>query len=269
MTAIATDPEIHKRLELAKSLATEAGKLALGFFQSLSELEIESKGVQDMVSNADLDVETFVREKLAEAFPEDGIVGEEHGNVETRSGYTWVIDPIDGTYNFVNGIPAWCVILACVHEDETKVAAIHEPCHDELFWAATGTGAHLNDHSISVSDSPALNHGNTGVGMNGRSPAEMVHRFIGLLGERGGLFYRNASGGLMLSYVAAGRLIAYVETHMNAWDCLAGQLLIAEAGGRIENQSADEMLRVGGRVVAAGPQLFDEVVAMADEAFNP
>ena len=112
-----------------------------------------------MVSNADLEVETFIRERLTATFPDDGIVGEEHGRVESKSGYTWVIDPIDGTANFVTGIPAWCVILACVHDDQTKIAAIYEPCHDELFWAGLGTGAFLNDAAIRVSDTPGLNVG--------------------------------------------------------------------------------------------------------------
>ena len=264
----APNAEIEQRLTLAKSLAREAGLLAHGFFQSLGDLVIESKGVQDMVSNADLEVESFVRQKLAEAFPDDGIVGEEHANVESRSGYTWVIDPIDGTANFVAGIPAWCVILACVHDDQTKIAAIYEPCSEELFWAAKGHGARVNDQQISVSQTSGLNIGNTGVGMNGRTSTELVTRFVADLVERGGLFYRNASGGLMLAYVAAGRLIGYVEPHMNAWDCLAGQLLIAEAGGRVEPQSANRMLNDGGRVVAAGPIIFDELVAMADEAFG-
>ncbi|NKB53428.1 MAG: inositol monophosphatase [Rhizobiaceae bacterium] len=268
MSSASLDVEIDQRLLLAKSLASEAGEMAQKFFESLGELEIQSKGVQDMVSNADLEVETFVRKKLAEAFPLDGIVGEEHENVDSQSGFTWVIDPIDGTANFVAGIPAWCVILACVHEDQTKVAAIYEPCHDELFWAATGRGAHLGDQKISVYSTKGLNVGNTGVGMSARTSAELITRFVSMLVDRGGLFYRNASGGLMLAYVAAGRLIGYVEPHMNAWDCLAGQLIIAEAGGNIEQQSADEMLRVGGRVVASGPIIFDELVGMADEAFR-
>jgi len=117
------DLNIETRLQFAKALAREAGEKAAGYFRSVGDLVIESKGVQDMVSNADLEVETFVRARLVDAFPEDGIVGEEHENVATRSGYIWVIDPIDGTANFVAGIPAWCVILACVHDDQTKIAA--------------------------------------------------------------------------------------------------------------------------------------------------
>lgn len=260
--------ELTGRLEFAKSLAREAGEKAAVYFSTIGELVVESKGVQDMVSNADLEVETFIRERIAQAFPGDGIVGEEHGKVEGASGYTWVIDPIDGTANFVTGIPAWCVILACVHNDTTKIAAIYEPSHDELFWGMLGGGAFVNTTALNVSNSPGLNVGNTGVGMNGRTSTQMIARFVNDLVGRGGLFYRNASGGLMLSYVAAGRLIGYVEQHMNAWDCLAGQLLIAEAGGRVEQQSADTMLSQGGRVIASGPTIFDELVSMADAAFN-
>ena len=262
------DTELQARLDLARSLAREAGEKALVYFRSIGDLVIESKGVQDMVSNADLEVETFVRERITQAFPDDGIVGEEHGRIESRSGYTWVIDPIDGTANFVAGIPAWCVILACVHDDKTKIAAIHEPCYDELFWGALGQGSFVNETRMKVSQTSGLDVGNMGVGMNGRSALPMITKFVEDLINRGGLFYRNASGGLMLSYVAAGRLIGYAEPHMNAWDCLAAQLLISEAGGCVEKQSADDMLNNGGRVVTSGPVIFDEIVAMADGAFQ-
>ncbi|MEJ6747674.1 MAG: inositol monophosphatase family protein, partial [Yoonia sp.] len=105
-----------QRLDAAKAITRDAGAFALAFFRNISALDIQSKGVQDMVSNADLEVETFVRTQIAAQFPKDGIVGEEHGNVASKSGWTWVIDPIDGTANFVAGIPQWCVILACVQD---------------------------------------------------------------------------------------------------------------------------------------------------------
>ncbi len=260
--------EITRRVETAKSVAREAGELAQTYFRSIGDLVIEAKGKQDLVSNADLEVETFVRARLAEAFPDDGIIGEEHDAKASRSGYIWVVDPIDGTANFVNGIPSWCVAIACVKGDETLIGVVFEPSHDEMFWGARDTGAYLNDKPISIAETDGLHQGSTGVGMNGRTNASFVIRLIELLVDRGGVFYRNASGALMLSYVASGRLIAYAEPHMNAWDCLAGQLLVAEAGGRIEDQSASDMLERGGRVVAGAPPVFDELVAMADEAFR-
>ncbi len=256
-----------RRLEFAKKTARQAGVLAMEFFASIGDLIIEQKGVQDLVSNADRDVEVFIRDAIANEFPEDGIVGEEFDNVASSSGYIWVIDPIDGTANFVTGIPQWCVILACVHEDQTKIATIYEPGADEMFSAMKGSGAFLNDKSISVSTTTGLDHGNLGVGMNGRTETSAVVKFVDELASRGGIFFRNASGGLMLCYVAAGRLIGYAEPHMNAWDCLAGQLLIAEAGGRVEKQSANQMLETGGRVVASAPSIFDELVMMADRTF--
>ena len=257
-----------ERLAAAKTIARDAGAMALDFFRDISALDIKSKGTQDMVSNADLEVETFVRAQLAAAFPDDGIVGEERAPVPSSSGWTWVIDPIDGTANFVAGIPQWCVILTCVRDDTTQLGVIFEPCHEEMFWGALGQGAYVNDTKLSVARTSGLNDGSVGVGMNGRTATHMAADLIAELSERGGIFFRNASGGLMLSYVAAGRLIGYTEPHMNAWDCLAGQLLIAEAGGRIETQSADAMIETGGRVIAASPDVFDELLAISDVAFK-
>lgn len=262
------DNNIDSRLTFAKTLTKLAGEKAAVYFQSIGDLVIQQKGVQDLVSNADLEVETFIREKLSETYPDDGIVGEEHANVEGSSGYTWVIDPIDGTANFVTAIPSWCVVLACVHEDQTKIGVVYEPSHDEMFWGSLGNGAYLNDDAMKVSSSTNINVGSTGVGMNGRTATSQTVRYIEKLVERGGIFYRNASGALMLSYVAAGRLIGYAEPHMNAWDCLAGQLLIAEAGGFVETQSADDMLINGGRVIAACPVVFDELINIANEVYH-
>jgi myo-inositol-1(or 4)-monophosphatase len=261
------DLEIRTRLDFAKKLTKKAGEKALVYFQSIGDLVVQQKGAQDLVSNADLEVEVFIRKHIAESYPNDGIVGEEHANVEGTSGYTWVIDPIDGTANFLTAIPSWCVVLACVHDDQTKLGVVYEPSHNEMFWGAMGTGAFLNDKPMQVSPSTTLSVGSTGIGMNGRTAADLTVSYIKKLVDRGGVFYRNASGALMLSYVAAGRLIGYAEPHMNAWDCLAGQLLIAEAGGCVEHQSANDMLINGGRVVTSGPGVFEEMVKIANEAY--
>lgn len=256
------------RLDFATDLARLAGTKALGYFHEIGDLVIEQKGVQDLVSNADRDVEVFIRERITAAYPNDGIVGEEYENVEGTSGYVWVIDPIDGTANFVRGIPAWCVVLACVHEDAVKIGIIYEPSTDEMFSCAAGAGAFLNGRAIEVATPRGLDDGSVGVGMNNRTDTDLIVRVIDRLLRRGGIFYRNASGALMLAYVASGRLIGYTEPHMNGWDCLAGQLLIAEAGGRVEKQSADDMVARGGRVIAATPRIFDELIVMSNEAYN-
>lgn len=261
------DLEIRTRLDFAKTLTKKAGEKAMVFFASIGDLVVQQKGAQDLVSNADLEVEVFIRQHIAQSYPNDGIVGEEHANVAGTSGYTWVIDPIDGTANFLTAIPSWCVVLACVHDDQTKLGVVYEPSHYEMFWGAMGAGAFLNDKPMQVSPSTTLSIGSTGIGMNGRTSTDLTVSYIKKLVDRGGIFYRNASGALMLSYVAAGRLIGYAEPHMNAWDCLAGQLLIAEAGGCVESQSANDMLINGGRVIASGPGVFEEMVKIANEAY--
>lgn len=166
--------EIQSRLDFAKKLVEEAGKKALSFFHCINELEIQQKSIQDYVSNADLEVEIFIREHISNRYPDDGIVGEEHENFEGVSGYTWVIYPIDGTTNFLTEIPSWCVVLACVHKNETKLGAVYEPCHNELFWGSQGKGAFINDEPMGVSKSKSLNDGSTGVGMNSRTSSRMT-----------------------------------------------------------------------------------------------
>lgn len=256
------------RLKAAKEICREAGKVALDYFQRLESLTIEQKGHQDLVSEADKNVELYIRRCLAERFADDGIVGEEHAATVGASGFTWVIDPIDGTSNFLAGIPAWVVVLACVHKGETVLGVIYDPIHDELFTAAAGQGAYRNDRLMAVSTSEGLHHGSVGVGVSGRAPAINICAVIRELFQRGGLFNRNGSGALSLVYVADGRLLGYVEEHMNAWDCLAGQLLVKEAGGCVEPQNADQMITHGGRVVVGTAAVFNTLVEIADQSFD-
>jgi len=245
-----------------------AGKLALDYFGRLDTLEIDSKGHQDFVTEADREVELAIRGALADAFPDDAIVGEEHAAVAGTSGFTWVIDPIDGTANFVADIPAWTVVLAGVSQGKTQVGIIHDPCHGETFVATRGGGARLNGRLLSLQGRQSLNQGTVCIGFSNRREKTGAVRYIEHLFERGGIFCRNGSGALSLAYVAAGRFLGYAEQHMNAWDCLAGQLIVAEAGGRVEDQNADEMISRGGRVIAGAPDVFDQLVEIADAAYS-
>lgn len=259
----------NDRYDFAVALAHKAGNLAMEYFRRLDTLTITSKGHQDLVSEADRDVETLVCKEIAAAFPDDGIVGEEHGSVEGTSGYTWVIDPIDGTANFVSGIPQWCVILACVRGDETVIGVIREPNTGETFRAALGQGAYVNDRKISASESISVSVGSTGVGFNGRTEPTDVINAVGALISKGGVFFRNASGGLMLAYTASGRLIGYIEPHMNSWDCLAGLLIAVEAGNILEEFNVPNAIHNGTRVVVGAPGVYDELKMIADTSFAP
>lgn len=255
------------RRQAAEDIAIGAGELALSFFRKLDRIEIESKGHQDFVSEADRSVELYIREALTNWFPDDSIVGEEHAPKVGTSGFCWVIDPIDGTTNFINGIPAWTVVLAGVREARTRIGVIQDACHGETFTAVEGQGARLNGKPIRVAQTGGLRTGTVGIGFSNRVEAAGICRLVEMIVAEGGVFYRNASGALSLAYVADGRLLGYSEEHMNAWDCLAGQLLVAEAGGVVEEQDANRMIAEGGRVIAGAPGVFDDLLRISERAF--
>lgn len=260
--------DTEQRCAATAKIAREAGARALAYFREQSALQVDMKGAQDFVSQADRNVEVLIRERLAEVFPDDAIVGEEHADTPGTSGFTWVIDPIDGTANFVADIPFWCVAIAGVADDQVQVGVIYDPNHDECFTACRGLGARSNGAPIQVRRNADIGAGTVCVGSSKRSPPEHLMALLLRIVTSGGIFVRTGSGALGLAYVAAGRYLAYAESHMNAWDCLAGQLLIAEAGGEVEPQSADEMVKAGGRVIAGAPGVYAKIKAMTLDAFE-
>jgi myo-inositol-1(or 4)-monophosphatase len=259
---------MEQRAQTSVEIARIGGGLALEYFRRLDKLKIEDKGLQDFVSDADQAVERHVRNLIAAAFPEDGIVGEEEAPKPSQTGYTWVIDPIDGTANFIAGIPVWAVVIAIVHDDETLVGVTFDPVHDEMFVAERGRGAQLNKERLVCPKDLTVDRGSIGIGFARRAPSAQTVAVISKVLEMGGVFHRNASGALSLAYVAAGRLNGFIEGHMNAWDCLAGQLLVAEAGGRTEDQSANGMIASGGRVIAASEGVFGTLVDIGDACYT-
>ncbi|RLP28535.1 inositol monophosphatase family protein [Mesorhizobium sp. YM1C-6-2] len=257
-----------ERLTFARELAERAGKLGMEFFRKLDSLTIENKGHQDLVSEADREVELFVRREIAKTYPDDGVIGEEHAPTKGSTGYDWVIDPIDGTANFVRGIPAWCVVIACAKDGVTVTGVIHEPSTGETFYGEKGGGAFLNGRPIKTTMSNSLGDGSLGIGFSNRRETTAVPALIKDLLARGGVFYRNASGALMLAYVASGRLLGYIENHMNAWDCIAGILLVEEAGGRVITPDPATVLERGTVVVVGGAEIFDDIFALCAETFG-
>ncbi len=247
------DDGIEARFNAAREIARDAGGLALKHFRLRDTLKIETKGVHDLVSEADRDVEALISSRLLASFPDDGFIGEETGvkaaGVEADG--TWVVDPIDGTASFVTGIPAWCVSIAFVVGNEIEIGVIYDPNAEELFAARRGHGATLNDRSILAGRADSFKDGRVGIGYSLRVYPRPTVTAIERLLTGGGMYLFNGSGALMLAYVAAGRLIGCYEAHMNAWDCLAGIGLIREAGGWTNDFLADDGL-IHGNVIAAG-----------------
>jgi myo-inositol-1(or 4)-monophosphatase len=261
-----TQAELDERFAFATELIAEAGSLAASYFADIESLNVTSKGPQDVVSQADVNTELLIRERLASRFPGDAFFGEETGphGVEGAAGI-WVVDPIDGTQPFTLGLPTWCVSIAFIQGAVMEIGLVFSPAASELFAAQRGRGATLNGRPISVSKAISLREGMVGVGYSTRTDPEDLLTTMSRLLHQGGMFQRNGSGALTLCYVACGRLIGYVESHINSWDCLAALLLITEAGGEINEFLAGDALHDGNLVVAGPPALYGQLAALLPE----
>ena len=262
------DHELQQRHDAGLEIVQAASVTARNYFSDIDKLVIEQKGKQDLVSDADKGVELQIRDALQKGFPRDGIIGEEHGRIASESGYTWVIDPIDGTSSFVAGMPGWCVVLACVKGDETVLGIIIDPIAQETYIAIKGKGATINGRTLAVSSSQSFADGSTAVGYSTRTGTEPTLQVIKHVIEADGVFYRCGSGALMLCYVAAGRLIGYCEAHMNAWDCIAALLIISEAGGEVDPFDLPTMLNEGGSVITACPGVYPQLLKICKQAYS-
>lgn len=209
------------------------------------------KGPQDYLSDVDAAVERLIASAVAEAFPEDGLLGEEEGG-EIKDNL-WVVDPIDGTANFVRSIPHFCVSIAFLASGKVELGMILNPATDELFVARRGHGATLNGKAITVASTSAMTAASVELGWSARIPNERYLAMVDRVLAAGASFRRSGSGALGLAYVADGRTDAYAELHINAWDCLAGILLVTEAGGRVSDFLAGEGLLKGNVLLATAP----------------
>lgn len=261
-------PTIDERYDYACTAIREAGALALDYFKRFETLDVKSKGVQDMASEADIETQKLLEAAITNAFPDDAFLGEEDPEsfVPNPQKGTWIIDPVDGTQPFVNGIPSWCVSIAYVEGTTFKIGVVFDPVNDELFAAKASGGATLNGRPIHASKADGLEDGLVSVGFSNRVSPEDTLGPLTRLVHRKGMYHRSGSGALSLAYVAAGRLIGYFEPHMNSWDFAASVLIIREAGGVINDcLPNDEALIKGGLVLAAAPGVFD---ALSDVVFG-
>jgi len=252
------------RLLVAKALAREAGQIAKRRFLDRSSFTVGFKGPQDYLTEVDGEVERFIATRLHAAFADDGFIGEEgEGRVGKAGAPIWVVDPIDGTSNFARGAPHFCVSIAAVLGRQVEVGVIYDPMVDELFAARRGGGATLNGVAIRAATTSDLKTAIVEIGWNMRSARDA---FLGLMGrvvEAGAAVTRGGSGALALAYVAAGRSDAFIEYHINAWDCLAGNLLVAEAGGYVSDFLARDGLHKGNALLACAPSLRDPLLEIA------
>ena len=257
------DAGIDARREAARAIVADAASLALAFWRDLGSLTVTRKGLQDVVSEADVRVEEHIRAALAEAFPEDSFLGEETGHdALDEAAAVWVVDPIDGTQPFLLGLPTWGVSVALVSGGVIVLGFLACPAAGETYEARLGAGATLNGAPIRVREATSLEDGLTTLGYSRRTTPQDASAMLLALLEGGGMFHRCGSGAVGLAYVAAGRMIGYVEEHINSWDCLAAILLVTEAGGRASDFLGRNGLTGGGPLVAGSPGVYDALLAL-------
>jgi myo-inositol-1(or 4)-monophosphatase len=246
------------RHDFAIELAREAGVLASSRRRTLGALE--AKVPMDYATEADHEVEALIRKRIGERFG-DAVIGEEDGG--TPADLVWVVDPIDGTVNYIHGTPRWCVSIALVADGDIASGMINAPDEGRLFTARKGHGAFLNGTSIHVSNlrhraSPVLE-----LGWSPRRPIEAYGDLIRLLIGDGIEFRRLGSGALGVADTAAGLNDGYVELHINAWDVLAGIILVREAGGWTSDFLAGGGLTQGNPVIVCTPEIVSRVCSAA------
>jgi myo-inositol-1(or 4)-monophosphatase len=248
--------DLSVRLGIACTLAREAGRLMQDSRGMGTGTSFSMKGHQDFLTVVDGQVEALVRRRLAEAFPGDSVMGEEAGgDIGER---LWVVDPIDGTANFARGIGHYCISLAFLAGSEILLGVIYDPTRDELFAAVAGRGATLNGRPIAVSTVTDPRRSSVECGWSMRLPIAEWVALVGRICATGAGLYRCGSGALGMAYVAAGRLEAYCELHINSWDVLAGILLVREAGGLTNDFLAGDGLVSGNPILACTPALADQ-----------
>jgi myo-inositol-1(or 4)-monophosphatase len=256
-----TSPAIEARYLAALGLAQEASALAMGYFGDARKLDVSMKSAQDWLTAADGAVETFLRERIAAAFPGDGVKGEEQGGGAADN--LWVIDPIDGTANFARAHPHWCISIGFLHKGGPTFGVLAAPVMGETWAALKGRGATRNGRRIGVSEIDDLGRAAIEVGWSTRRPAADYLALVKCVMDAGAAPKRCGSGALGLAFVADGRSEGYMETHINSWDVAAGIVIVEEAGGVLNDFFKGDALMSGNPILAAPPALFERLAEIS------
>lgn len=252
-------------LLFAKQLARDAGKILADNLGHISK--IDYKGRCDMVTNVDRESEEFIANQLEKRFPEHDLLAEESHHAEAKSEYRWIVDPLDGTNNYVHGIPFFVVSIALEYKNEVVLGVVFNPVSKELFWAGKGEGAYLNDDKLHVSRNAKMEECMLctgfpyGFGDDKKRNLEYWRRFQ-LIAQ--GL-RRFGAAALDLCYVAAGRLDGFWELSLHPWDVAAGLLIIREAGGRTTNLEGQPATPYESGYVVSNGLIHEEMLKVISE----
>ncbi|MCQ9615756.1 inositol monophosphatase [Paenalcaligenes niemegkensis] len=263
---------MHPMLNTAIKAARRAGNTINRASVDIDRLQIGRKGPSDYVTDVDAAVEESIIEALSTAYPDHGFLGEESGErapLQPRGDgepeNIWVIDPIDGTTNFIHGFPYYAVSIAMLHKGVPTHAVIYDPNHNEIFHASRGSGAFVNDRRVRVSGSRKYPDALLGAHVNEAGGVISSHSpFAAMLSDCAAV-RRMGSTVLDLAYVACGRLDGFVATKVKPWDMAAGALLVLEAGGLVSDYQGEQDWYQSGQIIAATPKIFTQMLAHFQE----
>jgi myo-inositol-1(or 4)-monophosphatase len=265
---------MHPMLNTAVKAARRAGAIINRGSLDVDRLTVRTKRANDFVSEVDQMAEQAIIQTLLEAYPRHAILAEESGSSPGADGdteYQWIIDPLDGTTNFLHGVPQYAVSIALLHRGQLSQAVIYDPVRNDLFTASRGRGAFLNERRIRVTRRDKLQDALVGTGFPFRDFTHLdayMGMFRDLVQKTAGL-RRPGSAALDLAWVAAGRMDGFFEIGLNAWDIAAGCLLIMEAGGLVSDFAGNENFLQNGHVVAGNPKVFVQLLQAIEPHVTP
>ena len=247
--------------------ARQAGKKLVRDFGEVENLQVSIKGVSDFVSAADIQSEKILINELSRAYPDYDILAEEAGfikNSKTNSGMKWIIDPLDGTTNFLFGIPHFAISIALQKDGETLSGIVYNPITDDLFWAVRGKGAFCNNKRLRVSVRDKFDSCTIGTGIPHKGLADHADYLIGLtkVMENAAAIRRFGTASLDLVYVAAGKFDGYWEKNLKIWDIAAGALIVAEAGGSVTDHKGMNNFLESGNIVRSNFKIHDQLLKL-------
>lgn len=255
-------------LNIAINAALQAGKLILRAQDNVGSLDVQKKGKNDFVTKVDQAAEALIIDTIKKAYPDHAILGEESGfQAANKSDHLWIIDPLDGTTNFLHGFPQYCVSIAFQNQGKVTQGVIYDPQRDELFTAIRGSGAKLNERRIRVSKVSKLEDALLGTGF----PFREFHRldeymnFLKKLIPNAAGIRRPGAAALDLAYVAAGRLDGFWEYGLKPWDIAAGGLMVQEAGGYVTTVEGHNEYLESDSILAAVPKVHQQLLGMHQE----
>ncbi len=256
----------EERYQFGQELAIDAAQRAKHFFDNREELIIEQKSHHfDLLSAADKNVEALIRAKIEGQFPHDAIIGEEKGaSGSAQAEYVWIIDPIDGTYPFLYGMPLWCISIAVLKDGKPLMGFVMDANLKELFHAWRGHGAFCNDKPIKAMQGDNLKQGSIATGCDRGERAQFSKRFLERILDEDLHYCRPISCALTLAWVAAGRLMAACYPFVWAWDWAAGTVLVEEAGGKTSNPFANDGMAHGNGILASAEPVYDKLFEMSE-----